>query len=109
MEKYKGKHYKTRKVNIVEKIKRKAFYLHTKYVHKVVCIINKHDEFMDNLELKIEQFINKLAIKVRGQVLKVDKKMKSWERNVCGVNTAQDKCKGSTWSEIAVEDLCAVL
>ena len=45
---------------------------------------------MDSLELKIEQFINNLVTKVRGQVLKVGKKMQSRERNVCGVNTAQD-------------------
>lgn len=91
MERYKGKHYRTYKVNIIDKIKRKAFYLYNKISYKLVDIIDKHDEFMDDLELKIEQFINNLLTKVRGQVcLKVGKKMQSRERNVCGVNTAQD-------------------
>lgn len=90
MERYKGKHYETYKVNIIDKIKRKAFYLYNKISYKLIDIIDKHDEFMDNLELKIEQFINNLVIKVRRQVLKVGKKMQSRERNVCGVNTAQD-------------------
>lgn len=75
MEKYKGKHYKTYEVNIIDKIKRKTFYLYNRISYKLVDIIDKHDEFMNNLELKIEQFINNLAIKVRGQVLKVGKKM----------------------------------
>lgn len=88
MERYKGKHYKIYKVNIIDKIKRKAFYLYNRISYKLIDIIDKHDEFMDSLELKIEQFINNMITKVRGQVLKVGKKMQSRERNVCGVNTA---------------------
>lgn len=74
MERYKGKHYKIYKVNIIDKIKRKAFYLYNRISYKLINIIDKHDEFMDSLELKIEQFINNLITKVRRQVcLKVAK------------------------------------
>lgn len=74
MERYKGKHYKIYKVNIIDKIKRKTFYLYNRISYKLIDIIDKYDEFMDSLELKIEQFINNLTTKVRGQVcLKVAK------------------------------------
>ena len=70
MERYKGKHYKTYKVNIIDKIKRKTFYLYNRITYKLVNIIDIHDKFMDDLELKIEKFIDNLAIKVRGEALR---------------------------------------
>lgn len=70
MERYKGKHYKTYKVNIIDKTKRKAFYLYNRISYKLVDIIDKHDEFMDSLELKIERLIDNLIIKVRGEALR---------------------------------------
>lgn len=70
MERYKGKHYKTYKVNIIDKIKRKAFYLYNRISYKLVDIIDKYDEFMDDLELKIERLIDNLIIKVRGEALR---------------------------------------
>ena len=70
MERYKGKHYKIYKVNIIDKIKRKAFYLYNRISYKLVDIIDKYDEFMDDLELKIERLIDNLIIKVRGEALR---------------------------------------
>lgn len=70
MERYKGKHYKTYKVNIIDKIKRKAFYLYNRISYKLVDIIDKHDKFMDDLEIKIERLIDNLIIKVRGEALR---------------------------------------
>lgn len=78
---YQGKHYKKYKNDI------KILSMYDKITNKLANIINTYDNFIDNLDNK-----------VRGQVLKVGKKMQSRERNVCGVNTAQDKCKSSTWS-----------
>ena len=70
MERYKGKHYKTYKVNIIDKIKRKALYLYNRISYKLVDIIDKHDKFMDDLEIKIERLIDNLIIKVRGEALR---------------------------------------
>lgn len=67
MKDYQGKHFKTYKDDVHNK------------TNVLIQTIDMFDNFIDNLDNK-----------VRGQVLKVGKKMQSRERNVCGVNTAQD-------------------
>ena len=74
MENYQGKHYKKYRNDT------KILSMYNKITNKLANIIDTYDDFIDNLDNK-----------VRGQVcLKVGKKMQSRERNVCGVNTAQD-------------------
>jgi len=73
---YQGKHYKKYRDDV---FKEKTLSIYNKITDKLVYIIDTYDNFVDNLDNK-----------VRRQVLKVGKKMQSRERNVCGVNTAQD-------------------